>query len=150
MSRQPEFYWDEEARIAQCEIQDEKGRCFIGTATCHEEDLDMMNKMTGYEIAYRRAKIESIVGIRDLDIKPALAVLKQHYYSMAHSSQFNPKSYEAKMLFKHIRSLEFDLTTIKEMLAYERQDLKDYINEKDAFYKKVRAKRQGQKQQINT
>ena len=49
------------------------------------------------------------------------------------------------MLQRQIRLLEFDLTTLKEMLAYERQSLKDLIEEKDKFYKKIRAKRNGAK-----
>lgn len=139
MSRVPEFHWDKDNGEAVCILIDEKKRRFVGTAYCHEDDRDMMSERTGCEIAYRRARIEQICAIRDCDIKPALAALKQLYFSMKHSKNFNPKSYENKMLQRHIRSLEFDLTTIKEMLAYEREELKDYIADKDKFYQKARS-----------
>jgi hypothetical protein len=45
------------------------------------------------------------------------------------------------MLQRQIRIYNFDLATIKEMLAYERKNLKEYIAGKDKFYKKMRAKR---------
>lgn len=64
---------------------------------------------------------------------------------MVHSSKFNPESYENTMLQRQIRLLEFDLTTINEMIAYERKNLKAYIDDKDRMYKHIRMKRQGQK-----
>ena len=142
MVKEPEFSWDPEEGVAICVLEDEKGRISIGQAECHEEDSDMMSEKTGCEIAFRRARMEQIRTIRDCDIKPALAALKQLYYSMKHSSQFNPKSYENRTLQRHIRSLEFDLATIKEEIANERQELKDLITEKDNFYKQIRVIRQ--------
>lgn len=103
----------------------------------------MRSEKVGFEIAYRRAKIQKLCSARDNELKPRLAALKQLYYSMAHSSQFNPKSYENKMLQKQIRMIEFDLATIKEILAYERTSLKAYITLKDELYQKLRANREG-------
>lgn len=143
MVKEPEFSWDPEEGVAICVLEDEKGRISIGQAECHEEDSDMMSEKTGCEIAFRRARMEQIRTIRDCDIKPALAALKQLYYSMKHSSQFNPKSYENRTLQRHIRSLEFDLATIKEMLAYEYQNLRDFIQDKEKFYQKARAIKRG-------
>lgn len=60
---------------------------------------------------------------------------------MKQSTRFNPKSYENMMLQRRIRAINFDLDTIKEMLATERESLRDLIQEKDKFYCQVRAHR---------
>ena len=71
-----------------------------------------------------------------------LKALKQAYYSMNQSKKFNPKSYENKMLQRQIRQIEFDLDTIRDMLATEEQNLREYIQEKDKFYKRIRHNRE--------
>ena len=48
------------------------------------------------------------------------------------------------MLQRQIRLLEFDLATNKEMIAYERKNLKGYIDGKDKLYQKIRARKEGQ------
>lgn len=136
--------YDEESRITYCYITDEKERMYVGIAMCHEDDIDMLSWRTGEEIAYRRARMDYLRGRRDAELKPRLAALKQLYYSMKHSSNFNPKSYENRMLQRQIRLLEFDLATIKEELANSQKYLKEYINGKDKIYKRIRERNQGQ------
>ena len=136
--------YDEDSKITYCYITDEKERMYIGTAICHEDDIDMLSWRTGEEIAYRRARMDYLRGRRDSELKPRLAALKQLYYSMKHSSKFNPHSYENCMLQRQIRLLEFDLATIKEELANSQKYLKDYINGKDKVYKRIRERNQGQ------
>ena len=136
--------WDEEEKIAHCWIKGSNGRLFYGEATCHPDDYDMVSKITGQEIAFRRAKMEMLRDQRDNDIKPRLAALKHLYGCMSHSSNFNPESYENTMLQRQIRLLEFDLTTVKEMIQYERKSLSDYIQKKDQMYNSVRRRRVGQ------
>ena len=143
MIKNVEFDWNEENGFCICYLTDENNELFTGDAQCHIQDEDMKSQKVGEEIPYRRAKINKLCASRDHDLKPRLAALKQLYYSMAHSKNFNPKSYENKMLQRQIRLLEFDLETIKEMLAYERESLKAYINLKDALYKKLRTNREG-------
>ena len=139
------FDWDEETHIAKCMIQENKnGPIFIGEAECHEDDLDMMSPRTGQEIAFKRAKIKQLQHIKNYEIKPQLKSLNQLYSCMTRSLNFNPSSYENTMLQRHIRHLEFDLTTINEMIQYERKNLKDYIDDKDKMYKHIRARRTGQ------
>ena len=46
------------------------------------------------------------------------------------------------MLQRQIRLYEDDLTTTKDIIATEQQMLNDYIEEKDKFYKRIRANRQ--------
>lgn len=139
--KEPEFTWNPELHTATCVMQDQSGRTYQASAMCHEDDFDFESERTGCEIAFRRAKIMVLCSIRDNELKPALKALNQVYYSMAHSPNFNRKSYEAKTLIRHIRMTEFDLATIKEMLTIERQKLTDYINGKDKFYRRLRAKK---------
>ena len=137
---EPTFEWVEELGQTTCVIEDKQGHIFIGTATCHDDDQDMKSRRTGEEIAYRRARIEQMQHIRE-NVKLELQALNQLYYSMKHSTHFNPKSYENKMLQRQIRGKTFDLDTIKEMLATERENLKNMLQEKDKFYNQVRAHR---------
>ena len=141
MKQEPIFNWDPEEGVASCIIQ-YKNQTFCGVAMCHEADKDMMSEKTGMEIAYRRATIDYLKYVRDMELKPALKALKQLYYTMKHSTHFNPKSYENSKLQRHIRMYEFDLETINELIVDERKNLKDYINNKDEFYKKTRIGRQ--------
>lgn len=137
---EPIFEWIEDIGQTTCVIEDKQGHIFVGTATCHDDDTDMKSRRTGEEISYRRARIEQMCFIRN-EINTELKALKQLYYSMKHSSKFNPKSYENIMLQRQIRGKEFDLDTIKEMLATERENLKNFLQEKDKFYNQVRAHR---------
>lgn len=141
MKQEPIFNWDLEEGVASCIIK-YKNQTFCGVAMCHEEDKDMMSEKTGMEIAYRRATIDYLKYVRDMELKPALKALKQLYYTMKHSTHFNPKSYENSKLQRHIRMYEFDLETINEIIIDERKNLKDYIDKKDEFYKKTRIDRQ--------
>lgn len=141
MKQEPIFNWDPEEGVASCIIK-YKNQTFCGVAMCHEEDKDMMSEKTGMEIAYRRATIDYLKYVRDMELKPALKALNQLYYTMKHSTHFNPKSYENSKLQRHIRMYEFDLETINELIVNERKNLKDYIDKKDEFYKKTRIGRQ--------
>lgn len=100
----------------------------------------MKSEKTGCEIAFRRAKIHAMQDYRD-SLKIKLSALNQLYYSMKHSTHFNEKSYENKMLQKQIRLIKFDLDTAKEIIVSEQKNLKEYIDAKDNFYKNTRARR---------
>ena len=138
---QPIFDYNETTATSTCFLEFE-GQVFVGTAQAHPDDMDMASKLVGQDIAYRRAMIKYLSFVRDWQIKTELRALKQLYYTMAHSTHFNEKSYENKMLQRQLRQLESDLATIKEEIANERQELKDLITEKDNFYKQIRAIRQ--------
>lgn len=140
MKKEPIFSWDEEYGIASCIIEG-NNQVFIGTAACHPEDKDMQSEKTGCEIAYRRAVIQALKYYRDSEVKPALAALKQLYYSMNRSKYFNPKSYENRMLQRQIKQKECDLITTKELIADREQSLIHLIDDKDNFYKQIRKNR---------
>ena len=61
---------------------------------------------------------------------------------MKHSKHFNPNSYENKMLQRQIRDFNLDLDIFKDILATEEQMLMEYLEEKDKFYKRIRANRE--------
>ena len=71
-----------------------------------------------------------------------MAALKQFYYTINRSKQFNEKSYENIMLQRQIRMIELDLATAREMIAGEEQELRFYITEKDKFYNQIRKQRE--------
>ena len=140
MKYEPVFSWSQEEKCAVCAISDGI-HTFYGTAYCDPEDEDMMSEKTGCEIAYRRAKIKVLRHSKN-QLKERLAALNQLYYSMNRSKHFNEKSYENKMLQRQIHFIKNDLTTVKEMITTEEKNLRDFIESKDVFYKKVRARRQ--------
>ena len=105
MNKQPEYFWNEEHGIASASIY-YKNYTFTGKAYCHPEDRDMMSKLTGQTIAEMRATIKYLKFVRDCELQPQLKALKQLYYSMNYSKHFDPKSYEAKMLYKQMNILQ--------------------------------------------
>ena len=135
--KQPEYTWDAEYGIATCTIF-YNNKTFTGTANCHPEDTDVMSRLTGQIIAETRATISYLSHIRDNELRPQLNSLLQLYYSMNRSKNFNPKSYEAKMLYRQITLIKNDLEAIKEEITNIKQNLKDYINQKELSYKKIR------------
>lgn len=146
MNKNPVFEWDKETGIATCSVN-YNNKEIVGMAMCHPEDEDMMNEYTGCAIASMRAEIETLIHIRDNEIKPALNALKHLQACMVHSKHYNEKSYENKMLRRQIQNFENDLATIKEMIAQARLDLKVYLTSKDSYYKQVRARREKAKSQ---
>ena len=145
MKREPEFYFDENEGISYCVIGTKADDVFVGTAKCHPDDRDFMSEKTGCEIALRRAEIEALRSYRK-ELKIGLAALKQLYYSSNHSKNFNPKSYEAKMLFRQINQKVEDIDTVKEIIKERKQELKKLIDDKDTFYQVTRKHRENMKE----
>jgi len=115
---------------------------FTGVANCHPDDQDMMSKLTGQVIAEMRATIKYLSFVRDCELRPQLKSLYQLYYSMNHSKYFDPKSYEAKMLYKQINILKEDLANTKIEINNIRKSLREYINQKEKDHKKIREYKQ--------
>lgn len=132
--------WDAENGITTCILTSDIGN-FIGVARCHPDDTDMMSEKVGGEIACCRAAINALKHERDCIIKPSLKALKQLQYSMKHSTKFNPKSYENKMLRRQIENWELDLNVVNDMINTEKETLKQYINTKEELYQKLRSGR---------
>ena len=114
-----------------------KNHTFVGEAHCHPFDIDHKSEYVGSELADSRALCKYLRFIRDNEIKPSLASLKQLYYSMKQSTHFNPKSYEAKMLNRQIRYREDDLEAVKNMIEQEKKHEYHLIRFSEQIYKKI-------------
>lgn len=111
-----EFKWDENMGYAQCYIY-YKNQVFVGDALCHKDDLKYKSRTVGESLAQYRATRYYLAWVRDNEVLPQLKALNQLYYSMKHSAQFNPKSYEAKMLFRQIRQKKEDVESIRQLIT---------------------------------
>ena len=107
-------------------VMDYKGFSFTGVAHCHPEDK--FSEYIGGSLAEQRATREYLRFVRENEIKPQLHALKQLYYSMNKSKNYNPKSYEAVMLQRQIRQREDDLEVIKDYLYRSKKLEKDIAN----------------------
>lgn len=146
--KQPVYTWDEELGVATCTIF-YKDIEFYGQAICHPDDKDMMSRLVGQTIADMRATLWYLRHVRDNELRPQLQVLYQLYYSMKHSKNFNPKSYEAKMLYKQIHFIEKNLSIVKEDIAELYLRLSNYIEQKDIDHKLIKEFR-AKKQMVET
>lgn len=137
MNKQPEYFWNEEHGIASAFIF-YKDYTFTGKAYCHPEDKDMMSKLTGQTIAEMRAAIKYLKFIRKCELQPQLKALKQLYYSMNNSKYFDPKSYEATMLYRQINQLTEDLKENKYLIDLTKSQLETYLTTKERDHKQLR------------
>jgi hypothetical protein len=137
MNKQPQYFWSEDTGTAFATIF-YKNYTFTGEACCHPDDKDMMSKLTGQTIAEYRATIKYLRFIRDCELQPQLKALKQLYYSMKHSKYFNPKSYEAKMLYRQINILKDDLKENKYLIDFTKKELEAYLTTKERDHKQLR------------
>lgn len=118
-----------------------KGICFIGDAKCHEQDADFQSEKTGLQIAEIRANIKLLQFRRDTEIKPQIKILKHLLHNIQSSQYHNPKAYESIMIRNQLKALNADLNEINSIIHDEKKYLKEYINEKDKFYKRIRSKK---------
>ena len=114
------------------------GITFYGEASCHPDDLDMQSERTGYFIAETRANIKLLQYKRDYEFLPLLKSYKHLYDCMSHCPQFNKTSYEAFCVRRHIQHLERDIAEIKAAITEEKEYLKNYIEEKEHVYQRIR------------
>lgn len=136
-----EFTWDPEIGEATCVITDKKENVFIGVAQCHEADRDFMSEKTGCFIAQERAGLQALRFYRDNEAKPALRVLEHLYSNMRTSKNFNPKSYEAKMLRRQIAVQKDTVTMFNDMIRQSHDYLRQYMSDKEKFYSDTRKHR---------
>lgn len=141
--KEPLYAWHENTGTMVCSVE-YHNKIYTGLAECHPNDEDMKSKKVGAYLAELRANRKFLQAQKN-EIKIKLAALNQLYYSMKHSTHFNPKSYEAKMLFRQIRGAEDDLDIVIKMIADNRIEEQRYINVKDEFYKQIRQNRQKDK-----
>lgn len=143
------FSWNEKEGHAMCAIDTPDGHHYLGQAWCNSIDRDMMNEATGCNIAQMRATIKMYQGWRN-EYKIRLDALNEVYYCMKHSTHFNPKSYENRMLQRKIKAQQDNIDTLNEYIRDLRKDIKSYIDEKDMFYKRIRNNREREANKAKT
>lgn len=142
MNYNPEFSFDTENGLAVCVIKNKTGtRVYKGIAQCHPNDEDMMNAKTGYQIAFFRARIKMLQGKRD-EARTELKALRHLESILAQSKKTVDDEYCMKTLRRQIAIAQMDVETTVELIDFVREDMRAYINEKDIFYKRIRAKRE--------
>lgn len=125
MSYKINYTWNEETGIAIYTMKDmETNTTVIGKAQCHPDDKSKMSKYLGLEIAELRAKISVLRNIRDVEVKPQLKILKHLYTNMTTNKQYNPRSYEARMVRRQYKLQQQRLEDIKNTI----QDCQEYLS----------------------
>lgn len=139
MKQEPKFDYDAELGTTICEYEDKYGRWFVGMAVCAPEDEDVKSEFTGYSIAEYKAKIE-YAKARKIDMLMRYEALRDLYFSMKHSSHFNPKSYEGRRIKKHYMRALADLKEARAIYQELQAGLRKYIEAKDKIANEYRAK----------
>lgn len=137
MNKQPQYLWNENTGTAFATIF-YQNYTFTGEAQCHPDDRDMMSKLTGQTIAEYRATLKYLRFIRDCELQPQLKALKQLYYSINRSKYFDPKSYEAKMLYRQMSLLKEDLKENKYLIDLTKAQLEAYLIGKEHDHQQLR------------
>ena len=137
-----DYYFNPEDGSSLCTISF-NNRIFVGTAQCSENDKDMLSEKTGCEIAYRRASIYALKYEKDT-IKSELNGLKKYYYTVCRSKYYNKNGYMETMLKRQLAFQQNRLEEITNLLKYNQESLKDYLKNKEIFYKRIRKMRNGQ------
>ena len=132
--------WNKEDGLASTIIK-YNNKEFIGIALCHPDDEDFKSSWTGTAISEFRAYIAYLKHVRDNELRPHLKCLCQLYYSMNRSKKFNPRGYEAKTLYRAIKRTEKDLKAVQQEIENIKNDLKNYIDNKEELFIKIRARR---------
>lgn len=119
-----------------------KGQVFMGVAKCHPDDADMESERTGLTIAEARAYIKLKKFQKKFEIEPVVNAYRHILKNIQTSTKHNPKAYESCMLRSQLSHWENKLTEIITDISDEEKSLKDYINQKDKLYKRLRARNQ--------
>lgn len=115
-----------------------KNEIFIGEATCHPHDTDMMSERVGCYIAEVRAAIKCTQFIKNHELRPALQALKHLESIYKTSPQCDENSKEFLMLRRQIQQVQKQLAAAQNEIALLKQNLKEYIDAKDKIYNKIR------------
>ena len=109
-------------------------------ASCSTEDIDMKSEKVGCEIAYRRARIDYF---KEQKAKYRIQLEGLRHFKSTLSSNIDTNDYIYKRLLKEIKNLEDKIIYCCTKIDFEKSRLREYINDKDEFYKYIRKKRSG-------
>jgi hypothetical protein len=76
------------------------------------------------------------------EIQPKIDVLRHLLTNIQSSKNHNPKAYESCMLRSQLAHWEGQLAEVNADIADEEKYLKEYIDQKDKLYRKLRARNQ--------
>ena len=139
MSHKETYKWDPEEGSAIVKIENKDGYIFMGSAHCHPDDKEHMSEHIGLEIAEIRARLNMLRHIRDNETIPALRAMEHVFSNMKTSKQFNPKSYEARMVRRQVNILKGDLAAIKSMISHYKSYIKE-LSESAISIKEIKDK----------
>lgn len=137
-------YWNDETGKATAQILLNDGSIVEGKAFLHPEDKDLGGELVGVTIALSRANIAALKKeitehkSRLRGIEHCLSILNQSKRTDIESYEYKTINRQALIESDYIK----ELYSVKDKLE---QDLSIYIQEKDGYYKKIRANRQKRK-----
>lgn len=141
MEIKPKFNWDPEHGVATCIVINPETECkFVGIAECHPEDKDMMNEMTGQEIAYHRALI-NLYRDKLKTLKKEKRVTDDIYKTFKNMPNFDKENRYIRVVRHRSYGLAEEIRVYSEMIENTIKYIKDYIDNKDQFYKITRRNR---------
>ena len=118
-----------------------EGGVYVGKAYLHEDDKDLGNEKTGLFIAETRAKIKFLKQLNrqhKIQLKGIIDTCKM----LINSSNCDKDSYEIKLIQKEIARRKKAISEEEEIIDRLRSNLKEYIDAKEDFYKRIRKGRQ--------
>lgn len=134
------FNHDEELMTTACFLVSKQGRVFSGFAKCEEEDKEFYNRLTGEVIAHLKASIQAEKFHRE-ELKDELRALKKYHSNIINAKWYERQNPIAKHLYRTIVDLEDEIEASKEYAEKMKKSLKEYIDNKERFYKVVRKNR---------
>lgn len=140
MKENTTFDWDDDKGLATAIIE-YKDKIYVGTAQCHPDDKDFKSMLTGQEIAYRRASIKMLSDIKKSEMMPGLQALKDYLYSINKGQYFDKKNPMVKILYHNINIRQSEVDMVTAMIKNQRNELSEYLKNKDKLYTQLRAKR---------
>ena len=133
------FDFNEDNRETICTIRYGNHVC-IGKARCHPDDIDMMNNLTGQDIAYKRACIKLAKNeIKEMKIE--LKALQSFYNRVIQSKKVEEKCYVLYQLKKELNTLTTDIELFETQKTILENSLKTKLIAKEAFYQQLRKMR---------
>ena len=114
----------------------------MGKAHCHPDDQDMESERTGLTIAEAREYIKLKKFQKRFEIEPVVNALRHMVNNIQSSTHYNARAYESCMMRSQYAHWVEKLAEIKTDIADEEKYLKEYIDQKDKLYRKLRARNQ--------
>lgn len=143
MKNEPQFLKCDDTHEYYCILTEKAmgGRQFVGKATCHPDDYDLESEKVGFSIALQRAAIKALKWYKNVTLTEQYKAIKQYYNSIKQSKHFDPKGYEAKMLYRAINRYESDIQMVKDTIIDSELTLREYLQAKEIFRDKIRESR---------